>query len=186
MRQPLLAAALLTGLIWFSTAQLAGAASIEAGTFMNVTVDAPLYDTSLATAGGCDPAGCTGGLTRVSQAGCMQGAHPSMHLGVGERQHILKVRPVVDVHVYRHACFVDFHQTQDGDTTSTSRWSCSISLGDISSACTITYTLANSSTLEALQVGESGPHDFVPRTFGSEFSWKAPMLLTNQERGYIM
>ena len=36
-----------------------------------------------------------------------------------------------------------------------SRWSCNTSLGDIGSVCTITYTLANSSTLEALQVGET-------------------------------
>lgn len=39
--------------------------------------------------------------------------------------------------------------------TPASRWSCNTSLGDIGSVCTITYTLANSSTLEALQVGET-------------------------------
>eukprot|EP00903_Cladosiphon_okamuranus_P018640 g17155.t1 len=79
-------------------------ASIEAGSLMNVTIDAPLYDPSLIAGGGCDPAGCVGDLTR------------------------------------------------DRDMKPTSRWSCSLSLGDIGSICSITYTLGNSSMLEALKV----------------------------------
>ncbi|CAM9398222.1 unnamed protein product [Sphacelaria rigidula] len=37
---------------------------VDAGTVTTVTVDAPLYDTNLAAAGGCDPEGCVGDLTR--------------------------------------------------------------------------------------------------------------------------
>lgn len=40
---------------------------VDAGTATTVTADAPLYDTNLATAGGCDPEGCVGDLTRVSE-----------------------------------------------------------------------------------------------------------------------
>ena len=42
-------------------------AIVDAGTVTTVTVDAPLYDTNLAAAGGCDPEGCVGDLTRVSR-----------------------------------------------------------------------------------------------------------------------
>lgn len=48
---------------------------------MNVTVDAPLYDPSLIAGGGCDPAGCVGDFTRVSQVGCTQNkSTPSMRI----------------------------------------------------------------------------------------------------------
>lgn len=71
MKQPL-AVPLVAGLRLYSSAKVAGAASIEAGTFMNVTVAAELFDPSPAAAGGCDPVGCVGDLTRVSQvASCM-------------------------------------------------------------------------------------------------------------------
>lgn len=68
MRQPLWSA-LVAALRLYSSAELAGAATVEAGSFMNVTVDAPLFDPSLIAGGGCDPVGCVGGLTRVSEAG---------------------------------------------------------------------------------------------------------------------
>ena len=60
-----LTASFVAGLRMFSPVKLAGATSVEAGSVMSVTVDAPLYDTSLAAGGGCDPAGCEGSLTRV-------------------------------------------------------------------------------------------------------------------------
>lgn len=45
---------------------LARAVSIvEAGTLTMVTVDAPVFDTNLSDAGGCDPTGCVGDFTRV-------------------------------------------------------------------------------------------------------------------------
>ena len=64
--------ALVAVLRWcLMMAGLAGAASVEAGSLMNVTIDAPLFDTSLAAGGGCDPAGCRGVLTRVSRDDCV-------------------------------------------------------------------------------------------------------------------
>lgn len=47
-------------------ATVARAAIVDAGALTTVTVEAPLYDTRGGAAGGCDPAGCGGGLTRVS------------------------------------------------------------------------------------------------------------------------
>lgn len=46
------------------------AAAVEASALTTITIDAPLYDTSLSTAGGCDPGGCVGDLTRVSVRRC--------------------------------------------------------------------------------------------------------------------
>ena len=43
------------------------AANVDAGGVTSVTIDAPLYDTRrVRVDGGCDPAGCSGALTRVS------------------------------------------------------------------------------------------------------------------------
>lgn len=47
---------------------LANAATVDAGAFTTVTVEAPLYDTRLSAANGCNPAGCVGDLTRVRYA----------------------------------------------------------------------------------------------------------------------
>lgn len=44
----------------------AQAAVVEAGSVTDVTVAASLYDLRVAADGGCDPAGCTAALTRVS------------------------------------------------------------------------------------------------------------------------
>lgn len=63
MRSNVLAAA---ALYLGSLPSFAAAASVEIGTLTTVTVDAPLYDTKLSAANGCDPAGCVGDLTRVS------------------------------------------------------------------------------------------------------------------------
>lgn len=41
---------------------------VEVDSLTTVTVDAPLYDSTLSAAGGCDPAGCTGDKTRVSSS----------------------------------------------------------------------------------------------------------------------
>lgn len=65
MRSKALAAAVLAGPAGLSSF-FAAAASVEAGTLTTVSVDAPLYDTSLSAANGCDPGGCVGDLTRVS------------------------------------------------------------------------------------------------------------------------
>lgn len=46
-----------------------GAASVDARALTTVTVDAPLYDTRAGEEGGCDPAGCSGDLTRVRKYG---------------------------------------------------------------------------------------------------------------------
>ncbi len=49
------------------------AAVVAAGSLTSVTVEAPLYDGRLSVDGGCDPAGCEAGLTRVSfvwSSGC--------------------------------------------------------------------------------------------------------------------
>eukprot|EP00903_Cladosiphon_okamuranus_P020463 g18782.t1 len=62
----LIAAAALAGASGLSP--FAAAASIEASTLATVTVDAPLYDTNLGVANGCDPAGCVGDLTRDGDA----------------------------------------------------------------------------------------------------------------------
>ena len=45
---------------------VADAASVDAGEVVTVTIEAPLFDTRLSPDGGCDPAGCSGDLTRVS------------------------------------------------------------------------------------------------------------------------
>lgn len=45
---------------------ITNAATIDAGALTTVTVQAPLYDTSLSDEDGCDPAGCIGDFTRVS------------------------------------------------------------------------------------------------------------------------
>ena len=42
-------------------------ANFNAGAVTTVAVDAPLYDTRLSADGGCDPAGCSGDLTTVSE-----------------------------------------------------------------------------------------------------------------------
>lgn len=42
---------------------------VEAGVLGSVTTAASLYDTRLSAANGCDPAGCTAALTRVSRFG---------------------------------------------------------------------------------------------------------------------
>lgn len=47
---------------------VADAASVDAGALITVTVDAPLYDMRASGEGGCDPAGCSGDLTRVSKS----------------------------------------------------------------------------------------------------------------------
>lgn len=39
---------------------------VEVESLTTVTVEALLYDTTLSSAGGCDPAGCSGDKTRVS------------------------------------------------------------------------------------------------------------------------
>ena len=46
------------------------AANVDAGEVATVIIDAPLYDTRIAADGGCNPAGCSGDLTRVSWDGC--------------------------------------------------------------------------------------------------------------------
>ena len=43
----------------------------EAGEVGTVTATSDLYDTNLSGAGGCDPAGCSADLTRVSMHGDM-------------------------------------------------------------------------------------------------------------------
>lgn len=40
--------------------------AVEAGMVGTVTTSAALYDTRLSAGNGCDPAGCTADLTRVS------------------------------------------------------------------------------------------------------------------------
>lgn len=47
----------------------ARAASVEAGTLTTVTAEASLYDSRPSASGGCDPAGCVAGLTRVRVGG---------------------------------------------------------------------------------------------------------------------
>ena len=42
------------------------APSVDAGEVVTVIIDAPIYDTRRSSDGGCDPAGCSGDLTRVS------------------------------------------------------------------------------------------------------------------------
>ena len=46
----------------------AEAAVVTAGSVTSVTVEAQIFDAKLAADGGCDPAGCEGGLTRVGVA----------------------------------------------------------------------------------------------------------------------
>ena len=41
------------------------AAIVDAGSLTSISTKAPLYDTSLSSANGCDPSGCVGDLTRV-------------------------------------------------------------------------------------------------------------------------
>lgn len=41
------------------------AAIVDAGAVTSVVVEAPLYDPNLSDAGGCDPSGCVGELSRV-------------------------------------------------------------------------------------------------------------------------
>lgn len=53
-------------LILCAAAATVTAAVVEVGSLTTVTVEAPLYDTNLSAAGGCDPAGCSGDKTRVS------------------------------------------------------------------------------------------------------------------------
>lgn len=43
-----------------------GTTLVEAGTLGTVDATATFFDTNLASANGCDPAGCTADLTRVS------------------------------------------------------------------------------------------------------------------------
>lgn len=59
----LVGAALCTVFAW-SPASSVEAAVVDAA----VSVEALLYDSRLGAAGGCDPAGCVGELTRVSVA----------------------------------------------------------------------------------------------------------------------
>ncbi|CAM9933566.1 unnamed protein product [Pylaiella littoralis] len=51
-------------LILCAAAATVTAAVVEVGSLTTVTVEAPLYDTNLSAAGGCDPAGCSGDKTR--------------------------------------------------------------------------------------------------------------------------
>lgn len=44
-----------------------GLGTAEAGTLGNVVATAALFDTNLSDANGCDPAGCTASLSRVSR-----------------------------------------------------------------------------------------------------------------------
>lgn len=56
-------------------ASMVNAAVIDAEALTTVTVEAPLYDPSLGDANGCDPAGCVGDLTRVSNVGAQDIVH---------------------------------------------------------------------------------------------------------------
>lgn len=49
-------------------------ATVEAGSVTDVTVVASLYDLRAADDGGCDPAGCTATLTRVSHTTTLWGS----------------------------------------------------------------------------------------------------------------
>lgn len=55
---------------------VADAATIEAGALASITIDAPLYDTRKSGEGGCNPAGCSGDLTRVSSNSGIYLEHP--------------------------------------------------------------------------------------------------------------
>lgn len=61
--RPALATFLWASSGWASNVE---AAQVEAGTLTTVAVNAPLYDSRLGAANGCDPSGCTAALTRVS------------------------------------------------------------------------------------------------------------------------
>lgn len=66
---PLKGAALALGLGGLGLGQLSSpvqAAVVEAASVTDVTETASLYDLRVAADGGCDPAGCTAALTRVS------------------------------------------------------------------------------------------------------------------------
>ncbi|CAM9109787.1 unnamed protein product, partial [Hapterophycus canaliculatus] len=52
---------------WVHCGTDTAAAAVEAGTVGAVTATAAIYDTRLAAANGCDPAGCSAALTRVSR-----------------------------------------------------------------------------------------------------------------------
>lgn len=64
MTRGLLVAASLLGL----SQTTARAATVEAETLTTIVVEAPLFDQNVAADGGCNPAGCVGGNTRVSRA----------------------------------------------------------------------------------------------------------------------
>ena len=49
-----------------SVSLTAEARTVEAGTIVGVSVDAPVFDTRSSAPYGCLPAGCLGGNTRVS------------------------------------------------------------------------------------------------------------------------
>lgn len=55
--------ALFAASLWAVSAWSPAEAAIVGAT--SVAVEAPLYDSRLSDAGGCDPAGCVGELTRV-------------------------------------------------------------------------------------------------------------------------
>lgn len=61
---PLFANAIASALLVLSCVSSVNAAIVDAREVTTVTVDAPLYDPNLASANGCDPAGCVGDLTR--------------------------------------------------------------------------------------------------------------------------
>lgn len=57
---------LAAGATFAGLSSFAASASVDAGALTTVTAEAPLYDTNLSAANGCDPSGCVAGLTRVS------------------------------------------------------------------------------------------------------------------------
>ncbi len=61
-----MAAALKTAAVAACLLSPVQAAVVAAGSLTSVTVESPLYDERLFADGGCDPAGCEAGLTRVS------------------------------------------------------------------------------------------------------------------------
>ena len=65
----LVTAAALCAIFTWSPASSVEAAIVDAGAVTAVAVEALLYDSRLGAAGGCDPAGCAGELTRVG--GCV-------------------------------------------------------------------------------------------------------------------
>lgn len=67
-----------------------------------------------------------------------------------------------------------FVPQQDGDATSLeSRWSCKPALGAAGSLCSITYSLADTLTLDALNIGEKNTTYFKNYLFVYPGYWTA-------------